>query len=91
MAVDRKSDIPKSKTFLKRLISAVGYSRAMDLVLTGRDLNTKEAFECGLANRIVACGSGMKIQSSKLKLFSLKMYYINLIYNRCWSSSKYGV
>lgn len=61
LAVSRKSDIPKTKTLLKRLMYTVGYSRAMDLVLTGRDLNTKEAFECGLANRIVACGSGMKI------------------------------
>ncbi|XP_025415853.1 probable enoyl-CoA hydratase, mitochondrial [Sipha flava] len=59
IAVNRKSDAPKSKTFLKRLISTVGYSRAMDLVLTGRDLYSKEAFECGLANRIVACGSSV--------------------------------
>lgn len=61
MAIDRKSVTPKSEIFLKRLISTVGYSRAMDLVLTGRDLNSKEAFECGLANRIVACGSSMNI------------------------------
>lgn len=61
MAIDRKSDISKPEIFLKRLITTVGYSRAMDLLLTGRDLNSKEAFECGLANRIVACGSSMNI------------------------------
>jgi len=61
MAIGRKLDIPKSKIFLKRLLTNVGYSRAMDLLLTGRDLNSKEAFECGLANRIVACGSGMRV------------------------------
>lgn len=61
MAIDRKSNIPMSKIFLKRLLTSVGYSRAMDLLLTGRDLYAKEAFECGLANRIVACGSGRRI------------------------------
>jgi len=61
MGINRKLDIPKSKIFLKRLLMTVGYSRAMDLLLTGRDLNAKEAFECGLANRIVACGSGMRV------------------------------
>lgn len=61
MAISRKSDISKSKVFLKRLLISVGYSRAMDLLLTGRDLTSKEAFDCGLANRIVACGSSMNI------------------------------
>lgn len=59
IAIDRKSNISKSEVFLKRLLLTVGYSRAMDLLLTGRDMNSKEAFECGLANRIVACGSSM--------------------------------
>lgn len=67
MAIDRKSNILKSEIFLKRLVTTVGYSRAMDLLLTGRDLNSKEAFECGLANRIVACGSSMKMFNYKLK------------------------
>lgn len=58
LAVNRKTDVPKSKIFLNKLLTTVGYSRAMDLLLTGRDLNSKEAFECGVANRIVACGSG---------------------------------
>lgn len=67
IAIDRKSDISKSKIFLKRLVTTIGYSRAMDLLLTGRDLSAKEAFECGLANRIVACGSSMKTLSYRLK------------------------
>lgn len=61
IAIDRKIDISKSKIFLRRLLLTVGYSRTMDLLLTGRDINSKEAFECGLANRIVACGSGITI------------------------------
>jgi len=59
MAINRKSNVLNSKIFLKRLLTTIGYSRAMDLLLTGRDINTKEAFECGLANRIVACGSSI--------------------------------
>lgn len=40
-----------------RLQATVGLSRALDLVLTGRTLSAKEAFEWGLANRLVACGT----------------------------------
>ncbi|KAL5233745.1 hypothetical protein ACI65C_001155 [Semiaphis heraclei] len=59
MAIDRKLNISNSKIFLKRLLKTVGYSRTMDLLLTGRDIKSKEAFECGLANRVVACGSSV--------------------------------
>ncbi|XP_050436280.1 putative enoyl-CoA hydratase/isomerase YngF [Adelges cooleyi] len=59
MAVDRKSDALMSEAFFKRLSVSIGYSRAIDLILTGRDICSKEAFECGLANRVVACGSSV--------------------------------
>jgi enoyl-CoA hydratase len=39
-----------------RLPRLIGLSRAMDLVLTGRPVNAKEAYEMGLANRIVSKG-----------------------------------
>lgn len=42
-----------------RLQAMVGLSRALDLILTGRSLNAKEAFDWGVANRIVACGTGI--------------------------------
>ncbi|KAF5299146.1 hypothetical protein FQA39_LY02319 [Lamprigera yunnana] len=42
-----------------RLTAMVGLSRALDLILTGRSLPAKEAFEWGLANRIVACGTSL--------------------------------
>lgn len=41
-----------------RLSALIGMSRALDLLLTGRPLNGKEALELGVANRLVATGTG---------------------------------
>ena len=41
-----------------RLPALIGLSRAMDLILTGREIRAKEALEWGLANRVCDTGSG---------------------------------
>ena len=41
-----------------RLPQIVGMGRAMDLILTGRPVRATEALQIGLANQVVACGTG---------------------------------
>lgn len=42
-----------------RLPRIVGHARAMDMILTGRAVNSQEAFEWGLANRLVPAGEAL--------------------------------
>jgi len=42
-----------------RLPQLIGLSRAMDLILTGRPISGKEAYEMGLANRVTATGNSL--------------------------------
>lgn len=49
-----------------RLPHLIGLSRAMDLILTGRPVKGKEAYQMGLANRLVPTGSSVKEAVSEI-------------------------
>jgi enoyl-CoA hydratase len=42
-----------------RLPRLIGHSRALDMILTGREIGAKEAFDWGLANRLVSQGQAL--------------------------------
>ena len=47
----------------------------MDLILTGRPIKAKEAFEWGLANRLVAIGTGKLVS----RIYYALEYYFRLL------------
>ena len=49
-----------------RLPELIGLSRALDLIITGRILEAKEAYDIGIANRLVANGTGNRTHISLL-------------------------
>ncbi|XP_014471825.1 PREDICTED: probable enoyl-CoA hydratase [Dinoponera quadriceps] len=50
-----------------RLPAMVGYSRAMDLILTGRLVTAKETLNWGIANKITTCGAGLGVSVNLAK------------------------
>lgn len=69
---NRRFGIPIMCGGTVRLPKLIGYSRAMDMILTGRFIDAKEAFEFGLANRIVSCGCGKLNLKKKI---IIKLFY----------------
>ena len=58
-AFGRRFGVPLLDGGAARLPALIGLSRAMDMLLTGRAVSGGEAFQWGLANRLVACGTAL--------------------------------
>ena len=55
--LNRRFGVPLIDGATVRLPALIGMSRAMDLILTGRLLEPREALDWGLANRVVSSGT----------------------------------
>lgn len=57
--LNRRFGVPVLCGGTVRLPAMIGYSRAMDLILTGRSINAEEAFNWGIAHKYTSCGAGI--------------------------------
>lgn len=56
---NRRFGVPVIDGGTARLPAMVGFSRALDLILTGRQICSDEAYQIGIANRVVPTGNAL--------------------------------
>ena len=59
-ALERRWNIVAGDGMTVRLPQAVGYAKAMELIITGRPVNAEEALRIGLANEVVPEGRALE-------------------------------
>jgi enoyl-CoA hydratase/carnithine racemase len=71
-----------------RLQAIVGLGRALDMILTGRPVDAKEALAMGLANRVVAKGKALE-EATKIanQLLDFPQLCMNMDRNSCYYSA----
>uniref|UniRef100_A0A914VAG8 Enoyl-CoA hydratase n=1 Tax=Plectus sambesii TaxID=2011161 RepID=A0A914VAG8_9BILA len=57
----RRFGVPLIDGGTVRLPKLIGLSRAMDMILTGREVDAKTAFDWGLVNRLTPDGTSLKV------------------------------
>ncbi len=73
-----------------RLPRLIGLSRALDMILTGRPVHVKEAFEWGLANKVVEDGTSRE-EAEKLALEIAKFPQTCVRNDRLSAISQFGL
>ena len=92
---NRRFGVPVIDGGTARLPAMIGLSRALDLVLTGRQVAAKEAYDIGIANRIVPTGCALHKALELAKILakfpqSALNHDRNSIYSAVYESSSFN-
>jgi enoyl-CoA hydratase/carnithine racemase len=83
----RRFGVPLIDGGTVRLQAIVGLGRALDMILTGRGVSANEAFQMGLANRVVPKGKALEeAQKIARQLVSFPQKCMNVDRTSCYYS-----
>jgi enoyl-CoA hydratase len=87
---NRRFGVPLIDGCTIRLPRLIGLSRALDMILTGRPVSAEEAFQIGLANRLVEVGQS-RLEAEKLAQDFAKFPQTCLREDRLSAYEQYGM